>query len=573
MRKTLIISILSIVYIPLFAVPAYRGPYKITQADGSEKTVYVHGDEHFHYMTDAEGTWLKWQDNKLVSAEALSADEIVSRREASPMRVMQRKREAANDINLAPRGLVILVNFSNLSFAESNTREEFDRMMNEPDYTYQGATGSVKDYFRAQSFGMYDPIFDVVGPVTLNNTYQYYGKNDSYYDQDSRPDQMIIDACKKADSELGVDFSQYDNDNDGFVDFVFVFYAGHGEADYYYADTDVIWPHMSYVYYNGYGTTCRLDGKIIDQYACSNELPYSSTDARPYHVGISTCCHEFSHVMGLPDMYNTQNPSDILTMGNWDIMDAGPHNNNGRTPPAYSGYERFYCGFSTPRILNSPCNVTLSDIKSTGQILLITSTGAHNLNGEKPNPSTFYVLENHQKTGWDAFLPGHGLLVTRVKYNTLAWQNNTVNNDSANHRIALIPADGKISFTSYSGKVGDGGDTYPGTKNVTTCTLLNDYPITDITEKDGQIHFKFMGGGEELELSTSTIDGSNLLFSTQSETLNISGLTEKQHIAVYNAVGQLIQNTTAQSETINIPLQKGIYIVKVDNLIKKIIVN
>ena len=552
----------------LLAVPAYRGPIQMTQADGTTKTVYRHGDEHFNYITDANGQWLKWQDGMLIRTEALSEDEIVAKRESSPMRIAQQRRVAQSDVNLAPHGLVILVNFTNKQFGTNNTREEFENMMNQPNYLYRGARGSVKDYFRTQSFGLYDPTFDVIGPVTLDTTYQYYGKNSGGVSgQDMRPDRMIVDACRKADKEFNIDFSQYDNDGDGKVDFVFVFYAGRGEADS--GDSDVIWPHMSYVYNSGYGTSCYLDGVLIDQYACSNELPGTGS----YHVGISTCCHEFSHVMGLPDMYNTSNPNDYETLGNWDIMDAGPYNNNGRTPPAYSGYERFFCGFAQPVILNSPCDVTLTEIQRSGQVLLITATGYHNMVGNKPTPTTFYILENRQKVKNDKYLPGHGLLITKIQYNQTAWFNNTVNSNASNHRIAIQTADGEISLNSYTGMVGDGGDTYPGTAKVTSFSPIAEYPVTEITEQDSLIHFKFMGGGQELPLALSETEQSEHQLLIANSQLTIDRLTPNSQITVYNLTGQIVTNQTATEQQINITLNPGIYIVRVNNKINKIIIH
>ncbi len=565
--KALLTIALSAACISLYALPAYRGPIQVTQADGTQTTIYKHGDEHFHYITDEQNRWVKWEKGMLTKTEALSEDEIVSRRESSPMRVRQRQREMAIDVNLAPRGLVILANFSDLAFQTTNTREEFEDMMNKTNYTYQGATGSVKDYYRSQSFGAYDPVFDVVGPVTLDHPYKYYGQNGGAYNQDLRPQQMIIDACKKADTEWNVDFTQYDNDNDGVIDFVFVFYAGHGEADY--SNSDIVWPHMFYVYNEGYGTLCKLDGKILDQYACSNELPYNSNTK---HVGISTCCHEFSHVMGLPDMYNTQDENDYQTMGNWDIMDAGPYNNNGRTPPSYSGYERFFCGFVTPKVLNSPCNVTLTEIQRSGQVLLITATGSHNLKGNDPNPTTFYVLENRQKVLWDKYLPGHGMMVTKVQYSYNTWYNNSVNDVTTNHRIALQPADGSMNYSQYTGVIGDGGDTYPGTKNQTEYTPISNFPLTEISEKDSLIHFKFMGGGQEIELNATAQENDDLTIFATTESVIINGLKNNQEITVYNLVGQLVKSQTATATMEEIPLDKGIYIVKTGTHVNKIII-
>ena len=563
MKRVFVLTFIAAASLTIFAIPAYRGPIQVTQDDGTTTTIYRHGDEHFNYMTDVDGQWIKWDNGKLVKTAALSEDEIIQRRESAPTRIAQQRRVAKAEINLAPRGLVILVNFTNRQFASTNTRDDFDNMMNQEGYLYRGARGSVRDYFNQQSFGLYKPTFDVIGPVMLDTTYQYYGKNSGSTSQDMRPGQMIIDACKKADKEWNVDFSQYDNDNDGNVDFVFVFYAGRGEADS--GESDAVWPHMSYA---SYTSRCYLDGVLVDQYACSNEIPATGS----YHVGINTCCHEFSHVMGLPDMYNTSNSKDYQTLGNWDIMDNGPYNNNGRTPPAYSGYERFFCGFATPLVLNSPCDITLPEIQRSGQVLIVTASGQHNLIGNTPVPTTFYILENRQKVKWDKYLPGHGLLVTKIQYNGTAWYNNSVNNDENNHRIAIQPADGELGLGKYTGTIGDGGDTYPGTSKVTEYSPFDNFPLTEITEQDSVIHFKFMGGGEEIVLATTDLEQTNLKVYSTSAGIHINGLAANQNIVVYNLVGQVITSQVSEEQSIDIPLEKGIYIVRVDNNVHKIII-
>ena len=143
------------------------------------------------------------------------------------------------NINLAPKGLLILVNYTDITFNEQNTQLAFDSLANDENYTYNGATGSCKAYFKAQSNGLYEPEFDVVGPITLPQTSAYYAANDTY-DSDQYVVDFVIDACKGADA-LGVDFTQYDNDNNGIVDFVYIIYAGFGQSDG--GPSYTIWPH------------------------------------------------------------------------------------------------------------------------------------------------------------------------------------------------------------------------------------------------------------------------------------------------------------------------------------------
>ena len=527
MKKIGLLIVFSALVCSAWAVPARRGGIVKTQPDGSQITVYQHGDEHFHWITNEKGDWLKMDNDGFYRVtEALSVERVEARRVASSKRAAM----AAYPLNVAPRGLVILVNFADVAF--ETEKAEMDSMLTGEDYnrnysyTYRGRTynvnskGSARQYFEDVSFGQYNPHFDVVGPVTISNNHSYYGKNNSA-GQDSKPEYMIEEACKLADTECNVDFSQYDNDGDGFVDFVFVIYAGYGEADG--GGDNTIWPH-AWNLYSAAGKKCEVDGKKVDLYACGNELDnYSKT-----HTGIGTFCHEFSHVLGLPDLYVT-NTASHSTMNEWDIMDYGPYNNEGNTPPAYSAYERFFLGWLQPRLITEPENITLEEINSSNTALMITECDSANLIGNDPNPTTFYLLENRQQEGWDEHLPGHGLMLTKIQYNYNRWAQNTVNNSSSKMGVDLVEANGKAS---NSGKATDlfpaGASKYLGITN---------HAIEGIEEMDGVIKFKYKGGVENPNTAIEDIE----------KTADI--------IAIYNILGQ--KQTTTDIEV----LTTGTYIV------------
>ena len=484
MKKILTSLIAVFSFVGVMAIPASPKPIVVEQPDGSQITIIKHGDEHFHYTTDAQGQWLKQDINgALVPTEALSLEAIETKRMQSSTMQWQMKRvkqQAQTEIplNIAEKGLIILVNFKDKSFKSANTLAAMTQMMTGDTYTYNGGTGSARQYFYDQSMGKYNPQFDVVGPVTISQNYSYYGKNNSNND-DTNPDEMVEEACRLADSQLGVDFKQYDNNNDGIVDFVYIIYAGNGEADSY--DENTIWPHASSVYYNN----VKLDGVRLDTYACGPELNgYGNRN------GIGTFCHEFSHVCGLPDLYAT-NYASHKTMGTWDILDAGPYNNNSNTPPAYSAYERFFCGWLTPTYINSAADLTLEELQASNKAYIITESKTPNLVGNDPNPTTFYLLENRQQKGWDKYIPGHGMMLTKIAYDYTKWTYNTVNNTASSMGVDLIEADGSAPSNNY----GKAKDLFPaGAKSY---TKIVNREITDITEVNGVINFKFMGGAEE----------------------------------------------------------------------------
>ena len=519
----------------VWARPARRGAIVRTQPDGSEIVVYQHGDEFFHWETNEKGEWLTLdKDGFYQVTEALSKEAIAAKRAASPLHIAP-KEEVATPLNIAPRGLIILVNFADLAFTE--TIEEMDSMHNAKNYTrdyeyvYRGNTyqvsseGSARQYFYDASFGQYNPQFDVIGPVTVSREYAYYGKNNVNTQFDQRPWEMVKEACVIADTLLDVDFTQYDNDNDDIVDFVYVIYAGYGEADGGGANT--IWPHSYQL--SAAGAYCRLDGVRVDLYACGNEIDYYTKK----HTGIGTFCHEFSHVLGLPDLYTTEGQTH-KTLEEWSILDYGPYNNDGNTPPAYSAYERFFMGWLTPEVIVDSANIRLEELNSSQRALLISTEDKHNLIGNDPKSTRFYLLENRQQQGWDTYLPGHGLMLTYVQYNATRWQENTVNNTSRSMGVDLIEADGKTPNSSGTGYLGKATDLFPA--GATSYTQITDHAIEDIEEIDGLIYFKYRGGAietdvENIEMPTSVIAIYNILGQKQSTT-DIESLTSGTYIVV-----------------------------------------
>ena len=549
MKKIVSIVICCATALCLYAVPARRTGRTVTQADGTTLTVYTHGDEHFHWQTNEQGEWLSLnaQGNYEV-IPALTDEQIQARRKASRRRLPQQTTKAT-PLNIAPRGLIILVNFQDKAF--TTAKAEMDSMINGQhytrgySYTYGGerlhitSTGSAREYFYEASNHQYHPQFDVIGPVTVSQKMSYYGGNDRQ-GNDKNAEKMIQEACQLAKSEHNVDFTQYDNDNDDYVDFVYVFYAGYGEADG--GSENTIWPHAYYL--TAANISCIIDGKQVDSYACSNELDYYSKE----HSGIGTFCHEFGHVLGLPDLYiTTEVRTTHKTLGEWDIMDYGPYNNDGNTPPCYSGYERFFMGWTTPRVLTGGEVVTLHALTSSNEVLLISETDEHNLIGNDPSPSTFYLLENRQQTGLDTYLPGHGLMLTRIKYNYYQWYSNSVNNTATSMGIDLIEADGKApnysSGNPNNGYNGKATDLFPA--GATAYEGITDRPITNIQEKDGVITFTYRN-------TTATDD--------------IETVPSTEIRAIYNVLGARM-NTTSTDD-----LPRGTYIVQTTNGSRKVVI-
>ena len=404
-------------------------------------------------------------------------------------------RQETPKINLAPRGLLILVNYTDISFQANNTQLAFDSLANSDSYTYNGATGSCQAYFKAQSNGQYVPEFDVVGPFTLPKTSAYYAANDAVGNDQYVVD-FVIDACRAAD-QSGVDFSQYDNDKNGVVDFVYIIYAGYAESEGGGATT--MWPHnwdLVAALYFGYSNTDEyyansetdfklpsFDGKQVNAYACSNELR-KANNAR---TGIGTICHEFSHVLGLPDYYlTTDNPvvNQRYTPGAWSLMGYGNYLNNGNTPPNYSVYDKYFLGWVTPEVLSKTQELT---IHADGESYFMLTRNEQHVAEGAYRTDTVYYIENRQQEGWDAYLPGHGMLVWQVIFDEKDWFNNCPNDYVARYRlISALSTSSPYTTTKPKPEV-----PFPGSKNITKYTPFAHNGLYNVEEASGVIRCEF----------------------------------------------------------------------------------
>ena len=531
MKHLLSFAAAALLSVSALAIPAKRSIRTVTQPDGKQLTVRLVGDETLHFyqtldgiplvrLADGSFAYASLEGNALVAGKTLaheSADrsveetallaqnsQLLSRlsalhRERLSLRNAPRtkrlaarkanrtKRVAAATQNDVKRGLVILVNFTDVKMYSANTRDVFDDMFNKVGYTGNGNSGSVHDYFYDQSYGKCDIQFDVVGPVAVSQKRSYYGGNDSY-GNDKNPAQMVYEACKLVDSQ--VNFKDYDWDGDGEVDQVFVICAGQSEA-YEENNKECIWPHEWLISEDGYNLT--LDGVKIDTYGCSTELYGTSTTRMD---GIGTACHEFSHCMGLPDLYDVDY-SGGFGMDSWSLMDYGSYTHDGFGPTGYTAYERWVSGWLEPTELTQPVSITNMPSLAKDPVAYIVYNAA--------NRNEYYILENRQQDGWFEYDEGRGLMITHVDYDSQVWNNNGVN-DSPNHqRCTIFAADNDYSNETLY------GDLYPYKSNNAltntskpSATLFNantdgkklmNKPITDISvTADSLVQFSFMGG-------------------------------------------------------------------------------
>ena len=489
-----------------WAAKAESIPVQVRQTDGSVITVILRGDEHINWYTTLDGVLLvQGADNnyyigkveksgnliatKQLAHEALIRSQVernlIAKQDKEKFfayvnKIAEESENAYNNSPLtrgpiidsgyggvpyfphtgSPKALVILAEFQDTTFTIQDTKEIFTNYLtNEGHFSdtrygqnqnYKGVLG----YFKDCSYGKFTPEFNVVGPVKLPKEQTYYGEGDDNIEA------LMEDACSAVDSI--VNFADYDANNDGMVDLVYVIYAGHS-ANYGGNKVTDIWPKSGTV-----NTTNTYDGKRIRRYGVSNELTGKENKKKEKEKinGIGLFCHEFSHTLGLPDIYaldkEAKNQND-QGMEFWDLMDGGTEVRGGRVPTSYLAWEREVMGWMKIDELKDSCNIkNLKSIDNGGKAYKIVN----------PNNSNEYiVLQSMQKgawnQGWGDGTYGKGLLAYRISYpsnkvNVFDFPNNV----KGKPRVIPIPADGKIlaakNATSYLEYINQhNGDLYP----------------------------------------------------------------------------------------------------------------
>ena len=545
------------------ASKAVSTPFAHTQPDGTTLMVRLMGDEHLSWYQTMDGVLLECVDKDFfvakveadgtLSSTGTLAHNLDSRSADEQTLCLSQDKElffsdqtaSAKARRKAISGYpsstycphagtihipVILMQYPDKPFVLTN--DDFETYFHGTDrQPYSSETrflgySSVHEYFKDASFGQFDVQFDVYGPYTTAQKHDYYGNSSN-----SSGSRMMTEAIKAADGDI--DFSQYDSNNDGYVDLTYIFYSGCGAN--IGGDNSNIWPKCSYAQ-----NISTQDSKKIRVIGLSNELVvenYTQADGTvvPLRAGIGVFCHELSHGLGLPDLYHDfKDSSKQNNCGPemWDLMDGGENLFNGMWPTHYAAWERDIMGWMDLDVLSEPQDVTvypLNDSEGRGK--------AYRINNPE-DTKEYYVVENILADEWHSYLKarmGTGLIITHV--NDISTKGMTPNATYGHPNLTILPADDLIlsyylvgDSVEYKDSVQEitsamyyedlKGDPYPGPNNVTSLSMyknysgsadmMEQYPITDITANDdGSISFKFMGGGKSTGITAVNVQNSD----------------------------------------------------------------
>lgn len=603
MKRLITFTLLTLLTtVSILAARALSEPFDVTQPDGTTLTIILHGDEYANWLTTTDGTMVVetkqgyfvgaiGDDGALQATKQLAHNVLQRSASEKQLCTLQQSRHALfferaeqmvqagrrAQINPdggyclhegSPRVLVILANFSDLSFATEDANNVFDQLCNAetlPQFEENQNRNnlcSVRRYFQLSSYGKFTPQLDVVGPVDLPQTMEYYGGSEEGSSTDANFNQFCLDAIAAVDDQ--VNFNDYDNDGDGRAELVCVIYAGYGQ-NISGNPADCIWPKCGRKNITTEDTSVKDKSKnvIVNYMNCGAELMHVSWGNTLNGMGVFI--HEFSHGMGFSDHYATVSSArvDNQTPEYWDLMDYGEHAVNGYAPVPYTAWEQETMGWLEVEQLETS--------QTINEMLPLIKGGKAYKFGNGADAEEWFYLENVQSRDTEnktpGFVYGHGLLVMHVAY-----PNSTVsmavfpNNNAGHPGISIVPADGLVingycygsgkPYTKEQYQNSLKADPFPGTGGVDHLNATMELP-----------NYKFYHGEETPKQSLSNITETDGLISfffndgTPSGIVDVRSKTEDARSDYYDLQGRRVAQPTNAYPTSTSELKKGLYIV------------
>ncbi|MES2558510.1 MAG: M6 family metalloprotease domain-containing protein [Bacteroidota bacterium] len=453
----------------------------LTQPDGSPLQAYIKGNEALHYYETPDGytvlqnpahngtyEYAKLDEQGKLIASGIAVTSGMQKNIPFPKKLQYstaqrteankafyanenpiRFQKAANGA-FPSKGkmklLVVLMQFKDE--AATYTKQSFIDLLTQDGYNVNGGTGSFREFYEDNSFGQFDLDITVIGWYTSAKNRIEYGKTDAAGNANASYNtnvRALVGQAVDSAEVSGIDFSDYDNNKDGDLDGLVIFHSGLGAEQ---GKNGYIWSHRSSLWG---GTDRTYDGVNISNY-CINPSKRDFSGITQVRIGVVT--HEFGHILGLPDLYDTDQNSEGA--GNWCLMAGGPWMNSERTPCQLNTWSKSELGWITPKVIGSKGPYELHNY--TDSLL------AYRINTSVPNE--YFILENRQLKGWDRFIPGRGLAIWHINTdyadNYSKFGSNNVNNDTANYGVGIVQADGKRQLELGTNR-GDAGDVFPGT--------------------------------------------------------------------------------------------------------------
>ena len=492
-------------------------PYSVTvtQPDGQALTVINRGSAYHHWIETADGytiiknptgyyEYATTEQGKLVTTGLSAVDpserSLIHQRQLLriPKRVSSqrntiwtgdpslraRTNNQTNSAAVVPtegdvRLLAILIEYPDLKHKYET--EDFEKLLNGP-----SDKPTFKQYFRENSHGKFNPTVDVVGWYQAKNNYEYYGEKHGK----GRARELVNEALKAAEAD-GVDFSQYDNTGNRNIDGVMIVHSGQGDEEG--GGGDYIWSHRSSI------SSLPLIGgssslMFAKDYTIQPEIRVNYNDI----VGIGIFCHEFGHLLGLPDLYDTDTSDDEhYGIGEWGLMGLGGWLGQENYPAGMSAFSKEKLGWANIKnITENVGSYELQPAHRSGEIYKITTN----------NNNEYFLLENRQKAGTDEYLNGVGMAIWHInsKRTDRYPASIHVNNRRDSKGVDLEEADGDFDL-DFERNRGDAGDLFPGSHRRTIFDNESD-PNSQLYEDKGE------GVETGIAITNIQLDGTTIQF-------------------------------------------------------------
>lgn len=456
-----------------FAVSANPNIIQETQPDGTAVSLRVRGDEHFNWTEDLSGYtvirnkgWYEYAQlnpqGRLVptglklglnnpKAYGLNPGILPSSEQrAASAKVSATGSGSPSQQSVAPSGsirnLVVLIRFSNHVGRALPSPADVDVLFNaiggDP---VLAPTGSIRDLYLQNSYGQMELNSDVSAWITVSGSEQYYANGES-------GDSTLWEALREALDELNqtLDFSQYDSNNDGFIDSIAFLHSGYGAE---WGGTDVdgtgsadrIWSHRWDIQNPSWISN---EGVQVSSYHISPAL-WGTSGSRIGRIGV--IAHETGHFFGLPDLYDTDGGGEGI--GSYGLMaNSWGFSGSQLCPPHLSPWSKMQLGWINPVNISQPGEYTLGQSETNNEYFIITEGYSNN---------EYLMIENRQNDGFDCSMPQGGLAIFHIDdeagFNTEGYPGKRWPNDGKHYRVALAQADGAFGLERGYNR-GDSGD-------------------------------------------------------------------------------------------------------------------